>query len=41
MLADEPAPTAVTVGVENACAARLWLKQLSEARKLVSANSQV
>ena len=34
---------AVTVAVENACAAaaRLCLKQVSEARKLVSANSQV
>ncbi len=33
--------TAVTVAVEKACAARLKLKQVSEARKLVSANSQV
>ena len=32
---------AVTVTVENACAARFWLKQVSEARKVVSANSQV
>jgi len=34
-------PAAVTVAAENACAARLWLAQVSEAKKLVSANSRI
>ena len=34
------APAAVTIAIALACAARLWLQQVSEARKLASANSQ-
>ena len=37
----QQALAAVTAAVEIGCAARLWLKQVNEANKLVSANSRV